>query len=145
MDIHVEFVALEVEDRNVVRLQAGLTVADIHSGAVEYVVAVGLDYDLLAGCGEIAEQASERALRPGVEVDFGLLEQEHLGGVLAQKFGEDRQSLADAVAHVNQVSLGAFESLAEFPYLRLKRGTRRFTEGQNGYFIEQAGVAAKVF
>ena len=74
---HRKVVAFEVENGDVFGLQSGPPVANIHAYPVYQMIAVSLDNHLPSIDGDLAEQGSEGRLSARVEMNFGLLKQEH--------------------------------------------------------------------
>jgi len=83
---------------------AGLVLGDAAAEAVDEVVAVGLDHHRLAGAGSGEEEVADLALEAGVELRFGLLEEQPGIGRAFQAHDEDGEKLADAEADVGQVN-----------------------------------------
>ena len=93
----------------------------IHSDPIKQMVTVGLNNKLPVWTGDLAEQAAKRGLSARMQVDLGLLQQEHRGSLLPQQLGNDGQHLAYAVSNIDQVSTRPLERPTVFPYLELKR------------------------
>ena len=130
--------ALEVEDRDILGLEAGLAVADIHADAVEEVVAVGFDDQLFAIGRQAAEEGGEGSLGARVEVDLGLLPEGELRCIGTEQFRDYREDLTDTVADIDQIAPRAFASLATFSDLKLERRIRTLAESVDSDLIEKA-------
>ena len=72
-----------------------------------------------------------------------LLQQEHRGPFVPEELGEDRQHLADAVPHIDQITRWPLDSSAAFPYPDLKRFAASLSEGPDRYLVEQSGLATE--
>src|SRR5882724_11051026 len=138
MDVSFSSLPLEVQDQHVLRAQAVLAIPDVHADAVDHVVAVRLDEELLLPLfREQCQEGAELRLGPGMEVHLGLLEEKR--GALCGKdtVHYDREDLADAISNVDEVRRNAVDgdtNLKRSPFL---------VERLDFDFLEQSGSTTK--
>ena len=68
---------LEEQDNHVVRIEIGPSVTNVHTNTVNDVLAVCFDDELPPGLRRPAEQASQRRLGTRMQMQFGLLHEQH--------------------------------------------------------------------
>ena len=136
--LDVKASALEVEDRDILGLEAGLAVADIHADAVEEVVAVGFNDQLFTIGRQAAEEGGEGSLGTWVEMNLGLLPEGELRCIGTEQFRDYREDLTDTVADIDQIAPRAFASLATFSDLKLERRIRTLAESVDSDLIEKS-------
>jgi len=92
---------------------------------------------------DLAEEAAQGSLGAWVKMNFRLLQQMSCLTAAAQQFGYQGQSLADAVANINEVSPWPLDPRPELPNLQLKRFCASLPERPYDNLVKQAGRFAE--
>ena len=146
MNAHIQAIAFEIEQRNVIRFEIDFAIADVHPHSVNDVVAVRLHNQLATRSCHVAEQCSQRSLSAWMEMRLRLLQQELASiRIRPQQLREHGQYLADPVPDIDQISERPFPPPHVLANLDLERIAKSRPQTPHIDLIEQTCRTPEAF